>query len=89
MFVAPRRTLRAFARGKRSKSLYHRILDRELLDATVGDLRHTMRLSVEPNAATRAERLAFAGWVVIAWLSMALALALLLTPFAVFAAAVM
>src|SRR5688500_12571422 len=45
MLLAPRRTLRAFQRGRRSRNLYAaRELDESLLTRTVGDLRAELRL---------------------------------------------
>jgi hypothetical protein len=39
LMVAPRRTWRAFLRGRRSKNLYHEHFRESLLDETVGSLR--------------------------------------------------
>ena len=44
MLIAPRRTLRAFARGRRSKSLYRRAFGEDLLALTVGELRAELQL---------------------------------------------
>lgn len=49
LVIAPRRTLRAFARGRRSKTLYHRAFGDDLLAMTVGDLRRDLGLSVLPG----------------------------------------
>jgi len=49
LLISPRRTLRAFARGRRSKTLYHRAFGDDLLAITVGDLRRDLRLSVLPD----------------------------------------
>ncbi|AUX27768.1 hypothetical protein SOCEGT47_083660 [Sorangium cellulosum] len=49
---APRRTVRAFLRGRRSESLYGRPFE-ALLDRTVGDLRREMRVD-EPVAGPTA-----------------------------------
>jgi hypothetical protein len=45
MVIAPRRTLRAFARGRRSKSLYDRTSSDDLLELDVHDLRVQLRLA--------------------------------------------
>lgn len=45
MLIAPRRTLRAFARGRRSGNLYAREFDEALLERTVGELRGELRLA--------------------------------------------
>lgn len=51
VFLAPKRVLRAFARGRRSETLYRsRELDESLLDKTVGAMRRQQGLdSDEPN----------------------------------------
>lgn len=45
LLFAPRRVVRAFARGRRSDTLYHEQFSDELLDQTVGALRKRMRLA--------------------------------------------
>lgn len=44
LLLAPRRTLRAFARGRRSRNLYASEFSESLLDRTVGELRAELRL---------------------------------------------
>jgi ubiquinone biosynthesis protein Coq4 len=44
MLIAPRRTARAFRRGRRSKSLYDRRFGNDLLAMTVGELRALLRI---------------------------------------------
>lgn len=44
LFIAPRRVLRAFARGRRSKTLYHEEFSEELLERRVGELRGRLGL---------------------------------------------
>jgi hypothetical protein len=42
--IAPRRTLRAFRRGRRSRTLYDRSYGEDLLELTVGELRRRLGL---------------------------------------------
>jgi hypothetical protein len=69
---APRRLLRAFARGRRSRHLLERnCRDEALLARQVGSLREEIGLAAAPAAAEAADRLAFARWALlgagIAW----------------------
>ncbi|MFL5383233.1 MAG: hypothetical protein ACJ8GN_12000 [Longimicrobiaceae bacterium] len=68
LLAAPRRTWRAFVRGRHSRNLYGGEFRESLLDETVGELRERLGL-VNPAAATTGDRLAFAGWsiFVVAW----------------------
>ena len=68
LVAAPRRTWRAFVRGRHSRNLYGGEFRESLLDETVGDLRERLGL-VDPVEATTSDRLAFAGWsaFVAAW----------------------
>ena len=59
--LGPRRLLRAFARGRRSRCLYDREWDEALLDETVGELRRRLALAPADAAPTPGERAAFAG----------------------------
>jgi len=68
LLAAPRRTWRAFARGRHSRNLYGGGFRESLLDETVGGLRERLGL-VHSVTATTGDRLAFAGWsaFVVAW----------------------
>lgn len=44
LFIAPRRTLRAFRRGLHSRNLYRHSFDESLLDRTVADVRGELGL---------------------------------------------
>jgi len=68
VIVVPRRTWRAFVRGRHSRNLYGGEFRDSLLDETVGGLRERLGLA-DPPAATTGDRLAFAGWsaFVLAW----------------------
>ena len=57
LFIAPRRTLRAFVRGWKSGNLYQREFDDSLLDRSVGELReelHIPRSDAAPRDASNA-----------------------------------
>jgi len=45
LLIAPRRTLRAFLRGRRSRTLYSGQFDDRLLELTVGELRARLQLA--------------------------------------------
>jgi hypothetical protein len=64
LVVAPRRTYRAFMRGRRSRTLYQLGWDESLLDMTVGELRRRLRLDGDLRPSWR-DRLAFAGWTAL------------------------
>ncbi len=75
--LSPRRVLRAFVSGRRSKSLYHRAFGDDLLALTVGELRAKLELPSSPKANV-SDVIAFIGWLVAA----ACAFALAALPFA-------
>jgi hypothetical protein len=60
--LAPRRTWRAFLRGRRSRSLYVTACP-DALAISVGELRARLGLDAAPVAATWRDRLAFARWI--------------------------
>lgn len=79
MVLAPRRTLRAFIRGRHSRNLYRRRFDDALLSRTVGDMRRELGLDGEPRATAADLQLAAGAWVlgvVVGLLSFAVALPL-------------
>jgi hypothetical protein len=65
LFVAPRRTFRAFVRGRRAKNLYRTTCDEALLARTVGDVRSDLGLASEPGPARASDVLAYVGFVAI------------------------
>lgn len=68
-FVAPRRVLRAFVRGRRSGNLYRHPLplDPALLELDVDDVRARLGIADDaPGGVTPADVLALAGWVLAA-----------------------
>jgi len=72
MLMAPRRTWRAWVRGRQARSLYRRDLD-ELLTLRVGEVRRDLGLD-RPRAPARIGDLAlfFVYWQIGAWGSLAL-----------------
>ena len=58
---APRRVLRAFARGRRCATLYRESFDEALLSDSVGAVRRRLRLDVPSTTPSLADALAFAG----------------------------
>jgi hypothetical protein len=65
LVLAPRRTYRAFLRGRRSRTLYHTGWDATLLDVSVGALRRRIGLDDADTRVRWRDRLAFAGWVAL------------------------
>lgn len=63
MLFAPRRTLRAFVRGRHSRNLYRRRFDDALLSQTVGDMRRELGLDGEARATAGDLALAFVAWI--------------------------
>lgn len=68
LFGAPGAVWRAFLRGRHTRNLYRTAYDDALLDARLGELRAQLGLAARsaPPAATAADRIAFASWLVIA-----------------------
>lgn len=64
LLIAPRRTYRAFMRGRQNRTLYHTGWDDSLLDLSVGELRQ--RLGVDDQRPpTWRDRAAFVAWVAL------------------------
>ena len=64
LLVAPRRTLRAFVRGRHSQNLYRRRYDDALLARTVGEMRRELGLDGAARASVADLLLAAIAWVV-------------------------
>lgn len=81
--IAPRRTFRAFVRGRHSRTLYGGEYDPTLLGLTVGQLRDRLGLdtTTEP-VASAGDKLAFAGWLAVAIATAVATLALFVVPLA-------
>ena len=62
----PRIVLRAFVRGRRSRNLMPHTLDAALLARSVGETRRELHLDEVAAAPTGDDRLAFAGWTLLA-----------------------
>ena len=80
VILAPRVCLRAFARGRRSRSVYHRAVDDELLDRTVADLRAELEIPSADLSPTLQERVGFTAWIAIAWVWSLVVLAIAMAP---------
>ena len=52
MFIAPSRTVAAYARGRRSNNLYGHVFDDALLDRNLGEVRRELSLEREPSPTT-------------------------------------
>jgi hypothetical protein len=63
--IAPRRTYRAFVRGRRARTLYRDGWRDELLELSVAELRARICFTDEPPRATWRDRLAFAAWIAL------------------------
>ena len=62
LLIAPRRTYRAFVRGRRCRALYHQGWRDSLLTRTVGELRTDTGTDRPVGPPRWRDRLAFAGW---------------------------
>jgi hypothetical protein len=63
--IAPRRTYRAFLRGRRARTLYHDGWCDDLLELSVEQLRARIGVTDAPARVNRRDRLAFAGWLAV------------------------
>lgn len=62
LLIAPRRTFRAFVRGRHSGNLYGGEFDEALLTRRVGELRAELRVAPEATAAGAGDVVAFIAW---------------------------
>jgi hypothetical protein len=86
LVLAPRRTLRAFVRGRHSRNLYRRRFDDALLSRTVGETRRELGLEDEVRASAGDLALAAVAWVAgLAVALLTLTIALPLAPIGYFA----
>jgi hypothetical protein len=74
MWHSPFRILRAFSRGRRSKSLYDRVFSEDMLGWTVGELRAKLGVDKSPVPTTVGDVIALKAWL---WVSAGLAVAML------------
>jgi hypothetical protein len=71
MMISPRRTWRAWVRGRQSGMLYRTRIDDELLQRKLRDVRSELRLDEQPGPASIGDALLFfAYWQVGAWTSL-------------------
>jgi hypothetical protein len=80
LLVGPRRTFRAFVRGRRTGNLYRETWRAALLDERVGAVRDRLCLGGGSGEARAGDVLAFAGWSVAAVGSLALQTVLFVGP---------
>jgi hypothetical protein len=66
LVIAPRRTYRAFMRGRGSRTLYTGVDPAELLPLSVGELRHELALDGAPRSPTIRDKVWFLTWCLIA-----------------------
>jgi hypothetical protein len=78
--IAPGAMWRAFVRGRQTRNLYDREFDEAMLEGTVGDLRARLGLAGAARRGTAADAIAFAGWTLIAWLSLVVAAMVVFGP---------
>jgi hypothetical protein len=72
LLIAPLRTFRAFARGRRSRSLYSEPLTDELLSTPVGSARTRLGISSAVSRGTIADVSAFVGTSILGVLTLVL-----------------
>jgi len=65
MVIAPRRTYRAFVRGRRARTLYRTGWSDDLLELDVAELRRRVAFDDAPPHPTWRDRAAFAGWLAL------------------------
>ncbi len=66
MVLVPKRTYRAFVRGRHASNFYGATLDDRFLAPSVAGARHELGLTVSPGKTTFRDFLAFAGWATAA-----------------------
>jgi len=65
-FIAPRRTFRAFVRGRHARTLYHQgDFQEAMLERSVGDTRRTLALDRPTPPATAGDVAAYCGWTAV------------------------
>ncbi len=81
-FLAPGRVFRAFVRGRHTQNLYGDAFDDALLASSVGTLRSRLGLAGAGPVPTPRDRIAFAGWLCVAFAAYAAQSAAVLAPLA-------
>jgi hypothetical protein len=66
LVITPRKTYRAFIRGRRSANLYPSVFREELLDRYVGEMRDELSIRSVVPPASAADRMMFIFWSIMA-----------------------
>jgi hypothetical protein len=66
LVIAPRKTFRAFVRGRHTSNLYSVVFEDHLLDGTVGELRTKLGLGEALPAPSASEYASFVFWAIVA-----------------------
>src|SRR3954471_11477559 len=66
LVIAPRRTYRAFIRGRHSRNLYPTVFREAMLNERVGSMRDELSIGSDPPRASVADRMMFVVWSAIA-----------------------
>jgi hypothetical protein len=66
LVIAPRRTYRAFIRGRHSRNLYPTVFREEMLEERVGSMRDELSIQSDTPRATLMDRTMFALWSCVA-----------------------
>lgn len=83
MVLAPRRTFKAFVRGRHTRTnFYHGGYDAKVLDKTVDEVKDEIGLPKDTPKATARDLLAFIGWSTVGMAQYALLAAMLVVPIA-------
>ena len=61
--VNPRGVFNGFMRGRRSRNLFDREFDEQMLNELVGQYRHTLRLEKKASPASFRDQLLFGSWI--------------------------
>lgn len=81
LFLSPSRLFAAFRRGRQCGSLYHEDFNEALLSERVGAARTRLGIDHElPDSIALADRMSFAGWLLVSGLFSLVGFALLLAP---------
>jgi hypothetical protein len=84
-FQAPDRIFRAFVRGRHTRNLYGAAFDDALLASSVGALRARLGLAGADPVPTPRDRIAFGGWLIVAFAAWAVNSSVVLAPIALLA----
>jgi hypothetical protein len=82
LFINPSAVFRAFVRGRHSSNLYREEFSETLLGETLASLRQRLRLVGTNSPATSTDSVAFAGWSVLALVTLVASALPLVLPLA-------